>query len=234
MSLVKAKKCYHCKIIEDLTNTKLLALQQEYDNLQHYLQTKEDLGLYSANEANRFYKVIKKCKKYPLSIRNDLIRLEHKPNTIAENWVRIPVKSVKGGLWMGLIKPYDPIPTDAKICESRLYKKDNHCRFLDLVVERYIPEKLHYQNVIGIDMGVRYIATSVELASGKTRFYGKDLNRVRGYYFWLRRKLGMKKAIDTIKKIGNHEKRIMNNIIHNISRQIVNRAIESNALITIG
>ena len=214
MSLVKAKKCYHCKVIEDLTNTILLALQQEYDNLQHYLQTKEDL--YSANEhtlaneANRFYKVIKKCKKYPLSIRNDLIRIEHKPNTVAENWVRIPVKSVKGGLWMGLIKPYDPIPTDAKICESRLYKKDNHCWFLDLVVERYIPEKLHYQNVIGIDMGIRHIATSVELASGKTRFYGKDLNRVRGYYFWLT-KMGMKKAIDTIKKIGNHEKRIMNN-----------------------
>jgi putative transposase len=44
----------------------------------------------------------------------------------------------------------------------------------------------------------------------------------------------MKKAIDTIKKIGNHEKRITNNIIHNISRQIVNRPIESNALITIG
>ena len=112
-----------------------------------------------ANEANRFYKVIKKCKKYPLSIRNDLIRIEHKPNTIAENWVRIPVKS---GLWMELIKPYDPIPTDAKICESKLYKKDNHCWFLDLVVERYIPEKLHYQNVIGIDMGIRHIAISVE------------------------------------------------------------------------
>jgi hypothetical protein len=34
------------------------------------LQTKEDLGLYSANkqQANRFYKVIKKGKKYPLSI----------------------------------------------------------------------------------------------------------------------------------------------------------------------
>ena len=64
------------------------------------------------------------------------------------------------------------------------------------------------------------------LTSSKNRFYGKDLNRVRGY-FRPRRKLGMKKAIDTIKKIGNHEKRI-------ISRQIVNRAKESNALITIG
>jgi hypothetical protein len=53
-----------------------------------------------------------------------------------------------------------------------------------------------------------YIATSVELANGLTKFYGKDLNRVRGHYFWLRRKLGIKKAIDTIKKIGSHEKRI--------------------------
>ncbi|MGB6592205.1 MAG: hypothetical protein WA323_26915 [Candidatus Nitrosopolaris sp.] len=122
MSLVKAKKCYHCKVVEDLTNTKLVALQREYDNLQHYLQTKEDLGLYSANkqQANRFYKVIKKHKKYPLSIRNDLIKIEHKPSTVAEYWVRIPVKSVKGGLWIGLIKPYEPIPTHAKICESKL------------------------------------------------------------------------------------------------------------------
>jgi transposase len=131
-----------------------VALQQEYDNLQHYLQTKEDLGLYSANkqQADRFYKVIMKGKKYPLSIRNDLIKIEHRPSTIAEYWVRIPVKSVKGGLWIGLIKPYEPIPTDAKICESKLYKKDNSW-FLDVVVEKDIPEKLQYKNLIGIDMG---------------------------------------------------------------------------------
>ena len=235
MSLVKAKKCYNCKVIEDLTNTKLVALQQEYDNLQHYLQTKEDLGLYSANkeQANRFYKVIKKVKKYPLSIRNDLIKIEHRPSTIAEYWVRIPLKSVKGGLWIGLIKPYEPIPTDAKICESKLYKKDNRW-FLDVVVEKDIPEKLQYQNVIGTDMGIRHIATSVELANGLTKFYGKDLNRVRGHYFWLRRKLGIKKAIDTIKKIGSHEKRIANDIIHNTSRDIVNQAIKTNAIVVLG
>ena len=94
MSLVK--KTYHCKVIR-LTNTKQVALQQEYDNLQHYLQTREDRGLYSANkqQADRFYKVIKKTTKYPLSIRNDLIRLEHDPSNIAEYWVRIPVKLVK-------------------------------------------------------------------------------------------------------------------------------------------
>ena len=44
------KKCYLCKVIEDLTNTKLAALEQEYGNLQHYLQTRENRGLYSANK----------------------------------------------------------------------------------------------------------------------------------------------------------------------------------------
>jgi len=79
MSLVK--KCYHCKVIEDLTNTKLVALEQEYGNLQHYLQTREDLGLYSANkqQADRFYKKINKTSRYPLSIRRDLIKIEHSP-----------------------------------------------------------------------------------------------------------------------------------------------------------
>jgi len=108
--------------------------------------------------------VIKKGKKYPLSIRNDLIRLEHDPSSIAEYWVRVPVKAVKGGLWIGLIKPYEPIPKDAKICECKLYKRNNRW-FIDVVVQKDIPEKLRYQNVIGIDMGIRHIATSVELAS---------------------------------------------------------------------
>jgi putative transposase len=44
------------------------------------LQTnrKEDLGLYSANkqQADRFYKIVKNGKKYPLSIRNDLIEIK--------------------------------------------------------------------------------------------------------------------------------------------------------------
>ena len=82
-------------------------------------------------------------------------------------------------------------------------------------MQRDIPAKTEYQNVIAIDMGIKHIATSVELATNRTVFYGKD---VRGWYLWLRRQLGLKKAIDTIKKIGDHEKRIANDIIHKITR----------------
>jgi putative transposase len=208
-----------------------VALQQEYDNPQHYLQTR----VYSANkqQADRFYKVIKKTTKYPLSIRNDLIRLEHDPSSIAEYWVRVPVKLVNGGLWIGLIKPYEPIPKYAKICECKLYKRDNRW-FLDVVAQRDIPAKTEYRNVIAIYMGIKHFATSVELASNRTVFYGKDLNHVRGWYFWLRRQLGLKKAIDTIKKIGDHKKRIANNTRHKITREIINRAIETDSLIVLG
>ncbi|MEW5840907.1 MAG: transposase [Thermoproteota archaeon] len=228
-----ATKCYHCKII-GLTNIKQEALSQEYNNLQHYLQTREDKGLYSAikQQADRFYKVIKKDKKYPLSVRNDLLKIEKNKNVLTEYWCRIPVKAVRGGIWVG-IKPYEPIPSDVKVCESKVFFKNKNW-WLDIVVKKNIPEKTEYQNVMAIDMGIKHIACSVDMASGKTVFYGNDLNRVRGHYFWLRRKLGMKKAIDTIKKIGHHEKRIANNIVHNISREIVNQAIETDSIIVLG
>jgi hypothetical protein len=58
LSTLLVKRTYHFRIIR-LTNTKQVALQQEYDSLQHY-----SLALTS----NRH------------SIQNDLIRLEHYPS----------------------------------------------------------------------------------------------------------------------------------------------------------
>jgi len=114
VSLVKAKKTYHCKVIR-LTNTKQVALQQEYDNLQHYLQTREDRGLYSANrqQADRFYKVIKKTTKYPLSIRNDLIRLEHDPSYAALGSRTSKVSKRRTMDWINKI-----IRTNSKRCQD--------------------------------------------------------------------------------------------------------------------
>ena len=132
-----------------------------------------------------------------------MIKIEHDPSSIAEYWVRIPVKLVKGGLWIGLIKPYEPIHKDGKICECKLYKADNKW-WLNVVVEKDVPEHIRYQNIIAIDMGIRHICTSVELAGGKTKFFGKDLRHIKGHFFWLRRKLSIKKAFETIKKIGGH------------------------------
>ena len=44
MTYATCQEEYHCIVIR-LINTKQVAVQQEYDNLQHYLQTREGISL---------------------------------------------------------------------------------------------------------------------------------------------------------------------------------------------
>ncbi len=66
---MQAMKTIRCKIWK-ATRAKQAALEEEYDNLQLYLQTGVDDGLYSANkqQADRYFKKIKKGKQYPYLI----------------------------------------------------------------------------------------------------------------------------------------------------------------------
>jgi len=81
--------------------------------------------------------------------------------------------------------------------------------------------------------GYRNPQSSVTINSktGKTRFYNKSLRAIRGHYFYLKRKLPNRKAV---KKIGNHEKLIVNHELHKISKAIVQEAKETNSLIALG
>ena len=65
---MKVQKVIKCGIVH-LTKVKANLLNQEYDNLNHFLKTGEDWGVYSTNkqQALRYYKRIKD-KEYPLSI----------------------------------------------------------------------------------------------------------------------------------------------------------------------
>ena len=55
------------------------------------------------------------------------------------------------------------------------------------------------------------------------------MREVRGKYFWLRRKLGREKKLQAIKKIGHKEKRVVNDELHKISKDIVDEAEKHNA-----
>ncbi|MCW3132158.1 MAG: IS200/IS605 family accessory protein TnpB-related protein [Candidatus Methanospirare jalkutatii] len=60
------------------------------------------------------------------------------------------------------------------------------------------------------------------------------MREVRGKYFWLRRKLGREKKLRVIKKIGHKERRLVNEELHKISKEIVYEAEKHDAIITIG
>lgn len=228
-----AKKVIKCKIV-GLTNIKKELLENEYNNLQEFLQG-SNAELYSANkqQAVRFYhKIIGKAERgYPISIRKDLIQIERQNTKLAKYWCRIRVKG-RRNLWVA-IKPHQDIPEDVSFCESKLLRKGDDF-FVYLTIEKEIEIKPKYNDVLAIDFGIRHIASVVQMSSEKPIFHGNELRKVRGHYYYLRKKLGEKKALETIKKIGRKEHRIVNDYLHKISKEIVEQAIKTNSLIVFG
>ena len=217
-----------------LTNIKHQILDHEYEGLQRFLHGDFSVELYSANkqQAKRFYKQIKPEREYPLSIRKDLIRVERRDTKLARYWVRVPVKLRRGGIWIA-IKPHCDIKADYEICESKLIRRDGEY-FLHIVVKREIELKTSYSSILAVDLGIRHVACSVDMLSGETHFYGRKLRQVRGHFFRLRRKLGRKKLMKVVKRIGDRESRITNDQLHKIAKAIVDEAERLNAIIAIG
>ncbi len=230
---MEIQKTIKAKVV-GLTNVKHQVLDHEYEELQRFLQGDPSIELYSANkqQAKRFYKSIKPKREYPLSIRKDLIRVERRDTKIACYWVRIPVKLRRGGVWVA-IKPHCEITADLEICESKLLRRNGEY-FLHLVVKREIELKTSYSSVLAVDLGIRHVACSVDIQSGKTHFYGRKLRRVRGHFFHLRRKLERKKLLKVVKRIGVKESCIVNDQLHKIAKDIVDEAEKLNAVIAIG
>ncbi|MEM3833196.1 MAG: transposase [Thermoprotei archaeon] len=88
-------------------------------------------------------------------------------------------------------------------------------------------------------MGIRWIATTVNSSNPKPKFYGRELRRVKGHFFYLRffylrRSLALKRAYRTIKKIGRKERRVVSDILHKVSRSIVNEALANDSMIVLG
>jgi len=242
---MEVTKTIKCGII-GLTRIKEKLLSEEYENLQRFLKGDRDVKLYSANkqQALRYYKRIKQNKEYPLSIRKDLIRVEKRDTKIAKYWVRIPVAGRRGGIWVA-IKPHQEIPEDVSFGESKLYRKNGRW-YLNLVIEREVEvkkvndeeikgyqfEEIRRPVVIAIDIGDKNPITSVELWGSEKKnvqFLGKEIRGIRTKYYWIRKSIGRRKVkhgIRVIKKIGHKESRKVNDILHKITRKIIDRAIE--------
>ncbi|WP_456487268.1 RNA-guided endonuclease InsQ/TnpB family protein, partial [Candidatus Alkanophaga liquidiphilum] len=121
-----------------------------------------------------------------------------------------------------------------EICGSKLIRTKNGEFYLHVVVKKKVKIKSEYSSIMAMDIGARWIGVSVARHRGKPKFYGKRVREVRGKYFWLRRKFGMEKKLQAIKKIGHKERRIVNDELHKIAKDIVDEAERSNAIIAVG
>jgi len=208
-------------------------MTREYQNFQRYLHGDKSVPLYSATkqQAERLLKRIgnpKEGKEYPLILRRDVYRATTK---LTPYWLKIPVYGIRGGINVP-IKTHEPITDDMVCREAKIIRKGDEW-FVYITVEREVEEKTP-RSFLAVDVGIRWIATTVNSNNPKPKFYGRELRRVKGHFFWLRRTLALKKAYKAIKKIGHKERRIVNDILHKISKAIVNEALANDSMIILG
>lgn len=89
-----------------------------------------------------------------------------------------------------------------------------------------LPDPAQPQQVVGVDMGVRFLATAYD-SDGRTVFYdGKEVKRKREHYKKLRaslQKKGTRSARRRLRKIGRRENRWMRDVNHQVSKALVSR-----------
>ncbi len=84
-------------------------------------------------------------------------------------------------------------------------------------------------NVMGIDLGIKCPAVSY-ISDGSVKFYGNGRRNkyIRRHYAYLRKRLQRAKHMNTVKRIDNKEQRIMKDIDHKISHDIIETAASHN------
>lgn len=231
---IVVRKVIKAKIV-GLTARKRRLLESEYENLQKFLKGDKNVELYSANrqQAFRFYhRIIGKAEKeYPISVRKDLVQVERRRTKLAKYWFRVRVRGWRK-LWVA-IKPNMKIPEGVRFCESKILRKEDDF-FVHLAIEKEVALNRAFKDVLAIDFGIRHIASVVRMSTMKPIFYDNGLKKTRGHYYHLRKALGMKKALKTIRKVGHTERRKVNDILHKISRDIVDSAKETDSMIAFG
>jgi putative transposase len=230
---MKAKKTIKAKILE-LRKGKEELLRREYENFQRYLRGDRATSLYSATkqQAERLLRrlkgKLKPNKEYPMILRRDVYRADTK---LTPYWLKIPIYGVKGGINVP-IKTHEPITKDMICREAKIIRRNGEW-FVYITVEKEVEER-NPKSVLTVDLGIRWIATTVNSNNPKPKFYGKELRRIKGHYFYLRRSLALKKAYRAIKKVEHKERRVVNDILHKISRTIVDEALENDSTIVLG
>jgi putative transposase len=217
--------------IVGLTRRKKELLDREYANLQRFLSGDKAVPLYSANkqQALRYYRKVKQ-KEYPLSLRNDLINLRRAK---AFWFLKIPVYGVRGGIRVP-VKPHREFP-DGKLCESKIVRKQD--RYVAMLTFEFSPPPMRKcDSILAVDLGERFCATAVLWHKGvmKVQFLGREIRGVRRHYAWLRRKLQERGLTQVVKRIGCKERRVVNAILHRVSKRIVSLALATNSYIVLG
>lgn len=139
---------------------------------------------------------------------------------------RLSVNTLDGRIkfpidWTHMPQPY----RHGKFGTARLLNRNG--KWLLLIPSTVeLPDPGRPQQVVGVDLGIRFLATSYD-SDGHTTFHdGKEVKNKREHYKRLRtslQKKGTRSARRRLRNIGNRENRWMRDVNHQVSKALVNR-----------
>ena len=148
---------------------------------------------------------------------------------IRDNCIEFPVlingKSKRISIRTSMTDKQKQIFTDTKLGTMRIVYKGNKI-VAQIVYEVAEPGYADDGNVMGIDLGIKCPAVSY-ISDGSIKFYGNGRKNkyMRRHYKYLRRKLQKAKGMDAVERINNKEQRIMKDIDHKLSHDIIETAV---------
>lgn len=151
---------------------------------------------------------------------------------IKDNCIEFPVmidgKSKRISVFVKLTDRQKSFFSNAKFGTMRIVIK-NHTLVAQIVYEVAEPEFKADGNIMGIDLGIKCPVVSY-CSDGSVKFYGNGRRNkyMRRHYAYLCKKLQTSKKIKAVKRINNKEQRIMRDIDHKLSHDIVETAVAHN------
>jgi IS605 OrfB family transposase len=150
----------------------------------------------------------------------------------------VSIATLKGRVkvaYQGYNKHVALLQEGAKIGEAKLYYDKPRKQFyliVSLEVEIADPTPENYTNVVGVDVGVRYLATTTDTRN-HTHFYsGKRIVAKAEHYHRLRKRLqrkGTRSAIRRLIALSGRERRFKRDVNHSLASHIL--ATHSHSLI---
>lgn len=107
-----------------------------------------------------------------------------------------------------------------------VYKFNKYFLHIPMTKEYHQTTPYSINKIVGIDLGINFIATCYDSYGTTTFFKGRHIKAKRGGYKILRKQLqecGTKSAKRKIKSIGSRENRWMNDLNHSITKALVER-----------
>ena len=184
---------------------------------------KNELIRYAKSKHKQFGKCI--FKKPMLSYNNQNFSVD-------ATAIRFPImadgKAKKTAIKAVIPEEIFALLSESKLGTLRITKKGFH--WMAQICVRAEDKEFVGDGILGVDLGILCPAVGVVAGDGKTRFFGngRQNKHLRRKYKELRRQLGKQKKVNAIRAINNKESRIMRDINHKLSSQIVTFAAENN------